>query len=265
LATIDQLEVVFSAYRPDSEFNCLQSTREVPVAVSAELAYVLFQAEHYRAKSENRFLPISDSLRDDWADGSGVLPYLDPAPLWTVDLEKCTATRHTDRRASLNAIAKGYIVDQAAEAAMKVKGVESVVVNIGGEIRHLGAGGAEVAVQNPFDDAENAAPVSRVKLQSIGVATSGGYRRGFSHEGRGWSHIFDPRLGRPDDRPGSTTVIAPTTMEADAIATVVGLMDPETALEWVAGLNGVGIFVVTPDSRPTSNAVWKLYAILSEP
>ncbi|MFX8813136.1 FAD:protein FMN transferase, partial [Acinetobacter baumannii] len=84
LHTIEDLEQVFSAYRPESEFRRWQTTHEGPVLVSPHLAHVLARAEHYRAASDNLFLPIADALRNEWKAGTLTEPYRDPSPLWTV-------------------------------------------------------------------------------------------------------------------------------------------------------------------------------------
>ncbi len=101
LAEIDRLEAIFSRFRSDSEFARWERTFDEDVPVSGELAEVLLAAERYREATEGAFDPVM-------APGGG--------PRWTVRGE--IARRLTPRTASLHALAKGYIVDRAAEAAM---------------------------------------------------------------------------------------------------------------------------------------------------
>ena len=73
----------------------------------------------------------------------------------------------------------------------------AVVVNIGGDIVARGAWTETVGVTDPLDNADNAAPLTRLAVRDRAVATSGSYRRGFDIGGRHYSHIVDPRTGRP--------------------------------------------------------------------
>lgn len=256
LSKIDELEAIFSVFRPDSEFQRWQQTLEKPTEVSMDLAHVLRKAEHYRQISNNAFLPIADSVRDLWKANPEQPRLSGDEPLWTVDPNHPIATRHTDLPASLNAIAKGHIVDRAAEVAHGVSGILQVMVNIGGEIRHIGEGHVDVSVADPQRDAENADPLCRIRLSNEGMATSGGYRRGFTHQGQEWSHIFDPISGKPAPRETSASVIARTTLDADAIATILSVLPQEQGEFWASTLNNVGYFVVIAPGCSTSNDYW---------
>jgi thiamine biosynthesis lipoprotein len=54
----------------------------------------------------------------------------------------------------------------------------------------------------------------------------------FYHEGRRYGHILDPRTGRPAQGMLSTTVLAPTATEADALSTAMFVMGMEPAVEY---------------------------------
>src|ERR1019366_9227608 len=57
-----------------------------------------------------------------------------PPATWTLDRAAHTAT-HLDRAGiALNSFAKSYIAGRAADAALAVRSVSSVVVNIGGDL-----------------------------------------------------------------------------------------------------------------------------------
>ena len=63
------------------------------------------------------------------------------------------------------------------------------------------------------------------------MATSGDYRIFFESEGRRFSHIVNPRSGRPVDHGlASATVVAKTTMQADALSTALLVLGPEAGL-----------------------------------
>lgn len=260
LAEIERLESIFSVYQPTSEFNRWQSTRDVPMAISRELSEVLVAATLWRSQSNGAFEPTVEALTRRWREstttGDGI--EFDPrAPLWEVDGEHGTATRRTSLPASLNAIAKGYIIDCAVEKVAAIPGVTDVMINLGGDLRHVGAQSIPVRITDPVNHADNDLHAVSVTLSNAAVATSGGYRRGFDVDGKHVSHIFDPSTRRPADNIASASVIAPDAMTADAIATVLSVLDPEEGLAFADRFDSVGAFLVTYHGSRTSNAYWR--------
>jgi thiamine biosynthesis lipoprotein len=68
-----------------------------------------------------------------------------------------------------------------------------------------------------------------VQLERRALATSGDYRFWFERDGRRYSHIIDPRTGRPVAADlASVSVIADSAMNADALATALMVLGPET-------------------------------------
>ena len=91
------------------------------------------------------------------------------------------------------------------------------------------------------------------------MATSGGYRdfRGAAgeEEGRFWTHILDPRTGRPvERRAGSVTVLADSCLEADAWATALYVLGPDEGLE-LAEQRGIPALFLTASPDGTVAAV----------
>jgi thiamine biosynthesis lipoprotein len=86
----------------------------------------------------------------------------------------------------------------------------------------------------PFDIGGEQPPSDLViALHGSAVATSGDYRRYVLHDGRRYSHTIDPRTGAPvTSAVASVTVIHPSCMCADALATALMAMEPQRALEF---------------------------------
>lgn len=149
-----------------------------------------------------------------------------------------------------NSIAKGYVVDMAAEALEQL-GVEDYLVDIGGEVRCRGVnpkGSAwRVGVETPFDgnDTPGAFIEQVISLSNCSMATSGNYRRYYlDAEGRKVAHTIDPRTGQSAvTNMLSATVIAPTCAEADAYGTMFMALGVERAIEVARGLSGQGVMV----------------------
>lgn len=128
----------------------------------------------------------------------------------------------------LSGIAKGFAVDHVA-AHLAARGIESFLVEIGGELKGSGvkADGSPwwVALEPP--PGEQSLPRTIVALHGLAVATSGDYRRYFDHGGARYAHTLDPRTGRPTDGLSSVSVLHPSCMMADALATAFGVLGLE--------------------------------------
>src|SRR5262249_25826172 len=142
-------------------------------------------------------------------------------PGWEIDQANQSVTRLTDQPLNLNSIGKGYIIQKAATAARsKVPALQGLLLNIGGDMRAWGTDGQgngwAVGVQDPFRPEGNAPVVAAFRLNDRAIATSGGYQRFYTINGRRYSHIFDPRTGRPVESVASSTVIARDNVTANA-------------------------------------------------
>jgi len=77
-----------------------------------------------------------------------------------------------------------------------------------------------VDLQNPFGRGR----VARLEVSDTAVTTSGNYARYAEIDGRRYSHIIDPRTGRPAEAAASVTILAPEAMTADIWATALGVL-----------------------------------------
>ena len=142
-----------------------------------------------------------------------------------VDLQGDSILRKDPRvQLNFNAVAKGYAVDKVADWIAEHYG-EDVLVEIGGEVAARGTKNGKpwkVGIQVPTKTADGA----KESFESIplpdhrAVATSGNYRNYFEEDGVRYTHILDPRTGRPErTNLLSVTVLAPDCATADAYAT----------------------------------------------
>lgn len=271
LTEIGRLEDIFSAYRPDSELCRWQETHAVPVPVSPELAAVLQAAENWRVQTGRAFHPAVEALTRLWREGVELNKVPDDDELkrvvaelstllWDVDETRLMARRWTRLPVTLNAIAKGWVIDAACQTAMRQPGVRAALVNIGGDIRHAGHKPVLAAVANPFSPQDNAPPFASVRLNNQGLATSGNYRRGFQIGEQWYSHVLDPRTGYPAGDVVSATVIADSAECADVLATVFSVMPPDESLRLADSLLGVGVLIITQERQMCVNAYWRKHA-----
>jgi len=156
----------------------------------------------------------------------------------------------------LGALAKGWGVDQAFDVIEENTDASGVLVNIGGDLRCRGTNPRGdpwlVGIENPFAAGE----CGQLSLTDAAMATSGDYRRYFEVGKRRYSHIVDPRTGRPVEGTPSVTVVSVPTpgravsaASADAWATALSVLGPDglKKLEDRPGLEAM-IITGTPDA-----------------
>lgn len=80
------------------------------------------------------------------------------------------------------------------------------------------------------------------------VVTSGPYERFFIQDGKRYHHILDTETGYPvDNGVSSVTIVAESSMDADALSTAVFVLGPERGIALVESLDGVEALVITTD------------------
>jgi len=159
-------------------------------------------------------------------------------PMYLVGLDK------EGMALDLGGIAKGYIVGRMAQRMVQ-SGVLAALVDAGGDVYadgqrplNLVAPGGDrrwgVGVQDPRYPEDRTRLFTAVHVRDQAVVTSGHYARGYTVEGRRFSHIIDPRTGRPvDTRLASVTVVAPDAATADGLATALAVLGVEKGMELV--------------------------------
>lgn len=138
----------------------------------------------------------------------------------------------------LGAIAKGFAVDLAADAA---EGGEDALIDLGGNLKAV-RGEWRVGVKNPLGGGETA---ELLLLPGEAVATSATYFRG--------AHIVDAVTGTAAaGEVKSVSVLGPSAMWADALSTALFILGPSKGRELV-----VRIGAELPEAKPTA-VLWVL-------
>ncbi|MEO6235688.1 MAG: DUF2271 domain-containing protein [Vicinamibacterales bacterium] len=271
LRAIQRDAQILSGYDPGSEFSRWFRTNGVAVSVSAELYEVLDMFDGWRARTGGALDPSSEAVSRLWkrAASLGRLPTDEEVgaavrqvqqPHWRLDPAARTATHLDATPILLNSFTKSYIIDRAIDAALADGTARAVVVNIGGDLVARGAWSETVGVTDPLDNADNAAPLSRLSVRNQAVATSGSYRRGFDIGGRHYSHIVDPRNGRPTSQVASATVVATRAADAGALATAFCVLTPEQSEQLASTVAGAQFMIVLADGSRMQSAGWRALA-----
>jgi thiamine biosynthesis lipoprotein len=258
-AALRDVERRMTRFRDDSEVGRanLGAVRD-SVAISPDTAAVLEEALRWAEASDGAFDPCLGRAIELW----NVAYRREPPPaeavravagrgLWrALDLDTRAGRErvrfgNTDVRLDLGGIAKGFGVDRAA-AALRERGIERALVNVGGDLYALGASEDgdpwRVGVQRPDDPSR----ISETLLVAdAAIATSGDYLQYFEHAGRRYHHLLDPMTGAPRATPvRSVTIQAATCLAADAAATAVFGMERATA-DSLLGRRASGARLVT--------------------
>ena len=142
---------------------------------------------------------------------------------------------HPALEVDLSSIAEGWAVDHVA-GFLERRGFTNFLVEAGGELR--GRGLWTVAIEHP----------TRVcTITDESISTSGTYRKNFTAGGRQYSHLIDPRTGRPAaHQTVSVTVRLADCARADAWSTALNVMGAETGLPLAERLKLAAQFVIEP-------------------
>jgi FAD:protein FMN transferase len=166
-----------------------------------------------------------------------------------VSLEKKKSEWHVNKShpkvyIDLSATAKGFGVDKVSEL-LKAKGFKNHLVDIGGELRAQGKKGSlpwTVAIENPNQDDHHV--ILTLPLTDLSIATSGSYRNFFEEGGQKYSHTIDSQTGRPiQHNLVSVSILDPSCMKADGLATALHAMGPEKAWDYALKNNILAYFI----------------------
>lgn len=272
---IDQLlhdvDARMSTYRADSElsrFNTVKSTEWVPA--SSDLIEVIDQALEVSRNTNGAFDITVGPLVNLWGFGPEIKADQVPSEQQIQAEMARVGYRHVHVRRNppavrkdvetvyldLSALAKGYAVDRVADYLERL-GISNYMVEVGGELRLKGHSERgtpwKIALEKPTPGEREIYEV--VQLDKQGVATSGDYRNYFEKDGQRYSHTIDPRSGRSiDHRLASVTVVAETSMYADAMATALMVAGPDAGLKLAQEQDIAAYFIIKSGDGFTATA-----------
>jgi thiamine biosynthesis lipoprotein len=107
--------------------------------------------------------------------------------------------------------------------------------------------------------------IAHIRLRDRALGTSGAAHQFFTHQGRRYGHILDPRTGRPAHRLLSATVLAPTAAEADALSTACFVLGVEESRTLLARRPGLGAVLTRPKlNEPAALEIIRIGAVEME-
>lgn len=234
-----RINELMSTYDPQSQLSRFNQYRYTDTfAVDDEVRTVVAEAKRLGDMSQQVLDITVGPLVNLWGFGPNKRPETIPSAEQItevreyVGLDKIAVTekglkkQHPMVYVDLSTIAKGYGVDELARM-LEAHDIHDFLVEIGGEMRVKGQRGNGdpwmIAIEKPVST-ERAVQ----KIVSVGtnaIATSGDYRNYFEQDGVRYSHLIDPRTGNPiSHNLVAVTVVAPSSMTADGLATALIVM-----------------------------------------
>lgn len=243
---IEELDAIYSDYRSESELSRLSrsSGGGAAVKVSEDLWQILERAGEiarttggafditvgpavllWRQATYTRRLPEPRKLERARARIGHEKVRLDPD-------RREVLLEVRAMRLDLGAIAKGRACDEALAVLFR-EGIRSALVDGGGDLvlgePPPGGEGWQVEIAG-LEDSEDRERIEsfleELRPAPVGVATSGNASRSVEIDGKRYSHIVDPRTALGLTHQAQVTVIAPSGMDADALASAMSVLGP---------------------------------------
>ena len=144
----------------------------------------------------------------------------------------------------LGSVAKGY-AGQLAAQMLRERGVESALLNLGGNVQTVGAKPDGSPWQIGIKDPQGEDAMMVLSVEDQAVVTSGGYERYFEQDGQTYWHIMDPSTGHPADSGLlSVTIVGKQGIICDGLSTSLFVMGLEKAANlWAQSGDFEAVFV----------------------
>lgn len=238
-----QFERRFSRFLPDSELSRINYDAGLKLPASPELSAILRAAQELTVRTSGLFNPF-------------ILPALQRAGYKNSAVEKYASDQspdYTDRSVAspekleigdgwvripygtaldLGGCGKGYLADQLG-LYLRTKQVVGYWLNLSGDIATYGVNQDGQSIAVAIQDAATGQASDEVIIcppERFAVATSGTLRRDAHRHSLRGHHIINPRTGLPAETDITlATVCAPTTIEADVLASCAVILGSHEA------------------------------------
>jgi FAD:protein FMN transferase len=235
LREIEALNQQLSFYRDDSDIRELNvAAAHRPIAVEPRLFRLLKRAKTLHSVTSGAFDITIGPLLQAWGftgDGGRVptdeelaaarercgidLVELDPEPQTVRYLREGVLI-------DLGAFGKGYAIERACNILREAE--------LGGALLHGGTSTVQalgtqpdgqpwrIALQHPTDPEQH---LATVELQDQALSVSAGHGKTFTHDGREYGHVLDPRTGEPVQGALLAAVRTSSAADSDALSTAL--------------------------------------------
>lgn len=248
-AEAERIHHLMSTHDPQSPLSHVnQAAGRTPLAVDWRIREVVARSLTFSHRSDGLFdvttLPLLKAWGfrnyrfDEPVDEKRVRRALEVVGYRQIELDDThLGLKRSGAAIDLGGIAKGFAVDRMIEI-LQARGITRALVEAGGDLYALGSPiGSDdwtVGIQTRHD----AGVCAMLQLHDQAVATSGISESHLIRNGREIGHLMDPISGEPAHRYASTTVVASTVLEADALSTTLFVAGDRKLDFWPARTSG---------------------------
>lgn len=263
---LEEYEQRFSANDSDSELMVVNQNAGIkPVRVHPEL-YHLIKIGKFHSCDANSNLniaigPLVQAWRIGFADAKVpsneeiqmLLNKTNPENIELDDENQTVFLTEQGMSIDLGALAKGYIADLINDY-LKSVGVESALINLGGNIVALGPSPKSkkkhwnIGIQNPMLPRQHHLAILKIVNQS--VVTSGVYERTLKKKDQTYHHILDPHTGYPTTTDVvSLTIRSDKSLDGEIWTTRLYGKSTEEIIHTLNQIDGIEGCVITKDEK----------------
>lgn len=255
LARIDK---VMSNYREDSYIAIFNQNKvaNIPILLDKEILDVLKISTEVHEKSQGCYDPTIGPLFTIWGFKKDNLRIPTQKQIdeilqsvgFSNKLQKqkmALIKRHPETTVDLSAIGQGYAVAKISDI-LQQNSINNYLAEIGGEMLVSGIKPNDekwrVGVERPVPNSQKVSEIITLSgTQKTAIMTSGTYRHYFDNNGKRYSHILDPRTGKPVEHSSvAATVLLPDATYADAWSTALLCLGSKIGLQ-VANANAIPV------------------------
>jgi FAD:protein FMN transferase len=259
---VDRIDRLMSHYKANSPLSRVnREAAQHPVSVEPELFDFIVDAMRYHRDSGGAFDITVGPLMKAWGffRGDGRVPsenelaaarsHVGGAHVRLDPIAKTIGFDQPGVELDLGGIAKGYAVDRVA-GLLRQQQIDAALISAGGSTIYglgapPGAGGWEVKLQDPIDPRKVA---FAIELKDRALSVAGSSEKAFEAGGVTYSHIMDPRTGRPVQGVLSVAVLASSGTAGDALDNAFFVLGPERSRAYLNRLHDTEAMFFVPDA-----------------
>jgi FAD:protein FMN transferase len=154
----------------------------------------------------------------------------------------------------LGGIAKGYAADRMLKTLRK-RGLNRCLIDAGGDLV-MGDAPRDTKGWKVEVGGRKHPALPTLHLTNVAVATSGDIEQFVTLNGKRFSHLIDPRTGLGLTTQCQVTVIAPSGMEADSLASAFLVMGSRKSKEYIEDKTAITAFYLQKKDSETTFRLW---------
>lgn len=258
---MNRVDRLMSPYKKQSELSEINRLAfQQPVSVSKEMFALLQKSLEFSDLTSGAFditfsslgylYNFRERIKPTKVERQDLKESIDFRSIRLNDKKLTVRFLNRNTRIDLGGIAKGHAVDNCI-GILKSQGIINAFVNAGGDSRVIGRKKDRlwyIGVRHPRDESKL---IVNLPLEEVSVSTSGDYERFFIKDNIRYHHILDPKTGESARKSQSVTILADSSVDADALSTSIFVLGAKDGMKLVNRLGGVSAIIIDNQGNMT--------------